>query len=184
LKTTSTLFFIAICSLFFSNCKEKIKEPQLEYNQKANQLIQQLISEENCNCVLEIPKENLIEIEIQENPRVSNAKEYIKVLSLKNKRELDSVIKISEGFELDKNYIKVKNIKILKRDSTFSILCKDITFTTKTCKNGVLYFTKPIFNKNFDFAIINYGMSGLCCDVGRKFFEYKNSKWVRKINGK
>ena len=180
MKRRISIFLMAITSVFFYSCKKDIKDPKLEYNHKANELIQQLISEENCNCVLEIPKENIVEIEMHESPNLNTEKDYIKKLSLKDKEELDSIIKISEDFELDENYIITKNIKLIQRDSSFRILSKDITFNTKTCRKGVLYFVKPIFNKNFDLAIINYGKSGLCCDLGRKFFEYKNNKWERK----
>jgi hypothetical protein len=179
-KITISIFLFAINCFLFSSCKEEIKEPKFDYNYKANELIQQLITEEDCNCILEIPKENIVKIEILENPALNREKDYIKKLSLKNKKELDSITKISEDFELDENFIKSKNIKLIKRDSTFRILSKDITFNTITCRKGVLYFIKPIFNKSFDLAIINYGYSGICCDVGRKVFVYKNNKWKRK----
>ncbi|RKR11448.1 hypothetical protein C8C83_3181 [Flavobacterium sp. 90] len=180
MKIRISIFLITITSIFFYSCKEGIKEPKLEYNNKANELIEQLISEENCNCVLEIPKENIVEIEMLENSTLNIEKDYIKKLSLKDKNELDSLIKISEGFELDKNYVTTKKIKLIKRDSSFRTLSKDIIFNTKTCRKGVLYFVKPIFNKKFNLAIIKYGKSGICCDLGRNFFEYKNHKWERK----
>jgi len=45
--------------LVFICCKNKEPKPKFDYNQKANELIQQLVLEENCDCVLEIPKETI-----------------------------------------------------------------------------------------------------------------------------
>ena len=179
MKIKTSIFFIFSITLFLFSCKEKIRTPKSEYNHKANELIQQLISEENCNCILEIPKEDIVKLVMLENPNI-NSENYIKKLSLKNKKELDSLIKISESFKLDENYIKSRNIQIIKRDS-IRILFKDLNFVAKRCKKGVIYFLKPIFNKKFDVAIINYGRCGFCCALGSQTFIYKNCKWELKL---
>lgn len=159
------------------SCKSETEKPK--YNQKANELIQQLILEENCECILEIPKENLNELEKIENPRVNFDSIYLEKLSFKNKKELDSMNNLSKNFSLDVKFLKEHNIKVIRRDS-LRILKEDINFITKTCRNGLTFFIKPIFNKKFNVAIINYGLSGMCCGIPRTTFEYKNNKWIRK----
>lgn len=161
------------------SCKSETEKPKAQYNQKANELIQQLILEENCECILEIPKENLNELEKIENPRVNFDSIYLEKLSFKNKKELDSMNNLSKNFSLDVKFLKEHNIKVIRRDS-LRILKEDINFITKTCRNGLTFFIKPIFNKKFNVAIINYGPSGICCGIPRTIFEYKNNKWIRK----
>jgi len=178
MNTRNLIFFALIVLLFFS-CKSETEKTKAEYNQKANELIQQLILEEKCECILEIPKENSNELEKLENPRVNFDSIYIEKLSLKNKKELDSMNNLSKNFSLDLEFLKKKNIKIIKRDS-LRILKNDVNFINKTCKNGLTFFIKPIFNKEFNVAIINYGPSGMCCGIPRTTFEYKNNKWIRK----
>lgn len=53
--------------MFFS-CKSETEKPKAEYNQKANELISQLISEGDCDCILEIPEESMIEFDTIESP--------------------------------------------------------------------------------------------------------------------
>lgn len=103
---------------------------------------------------------------------------YMKRLSLKNKKELDSLNNLSKKFVLDTKILKRNNIKIIKRDS-LRFLKKDINFNTKICKN-LKYLIKPIFNKEFNIAIIDYGYSGMCLSQEKQIFEYKNKKWIRK----
>ena len=178
MNTRNLILFTVIILLFFS-CKSETEKPKAEYNQKANELIQQLILEENCECILEIPKENLNELEKIENASINFDSIYIQKLSFKNKKELDSMNNLSKNFTLNPKFLKEKNIKVISRDS-ISILKNDISFNTKTCKKGLTFFIKPIFNKEFNVAIINYGPSGMCCGIPRTTFEYKNNKWIKK----
>ena len=173
----SNLLLLSIATfIFLISCKPETKIPTLEYNQKANELIQQLIVEKNCDCILEIPKENSMESETLENPSFDSKKYYTKTLSIKNFRELDSLSKIYQNFKLETKFIKARNIKVFKRDS-LKILRRNISFFTKKCKNGITYFIKPNFNKNYNIAIISYGESGMCLSTGSKIYEYKNNEW-------
>ncbi|MEO7977718.1 hypothetical protein [Flavobacterium sp.] len=177
MKIRNSIFILF--AIFLVSCKKEIIKPKIEYNQKANQLIQQLISEENCGCILEIPKESLIEIQKLENPNSNFEKIYIRKLSLQNRNELDSLDKLSKNFKFEEKYLKKNNIKLIKR-SSIRELEKGVTFFSKTCRNSFKYFIKPIFNKEFNKAIINYGSVGLHGELGMKFFEYKNNKWMIK----
>ena len=173
-KNNIILYSILIFVVFIS-CESKSKNPKSEYNQKANQLIQQLIEDENCDCILEIPKENIIEVDSIENPYFDYGKFFIEKLSLKNKNELDSINKLSNNFALDLSLLKKRNIKIIKRDS-LRILLKDSNFYMNTCKD-LKFLIKPVFNKEFNFAIVNYGSVGSCTQVGKHFFKFTNGKW-------
>ncbi len=174
------IHFVLIIFLLFS-CKSETEKPKAEYNQKANELIQQLILEDKCECILEIPEETTMEFEKLENPRFNSEIYYSRRLSKKDINEMDSLSKIKQSFKLNSEFIKTKNIKIISRDS-IRILYKDINFLTKTCKNGVTYFNKPNFNKNFNVATISYGTSGMCTGTGSKVFELKKNKWIKKEN--
>ena len=135
--------------------------------------------EEKSECILEIPQETTMEFEELENPRFNSEIYYSRRLSKKDINEMDSLSKIKQSFKLDSEFIKTKNIKMIRRDS-IRILYRDINFLTKTCKNGVTYFNKPNFNKDFDVATISYGTSGMCTGTGSKIFIYKNNKWNKK----
>lgn len=163
----------------FSSCNGEKKQPKLEYNEKANELIQQLIQEGNCNCILEIPLETTMEFQKLEMRSFNSETYYGKKLSKKNIKELDSLSKIAQNFKLDTKFISDNNIKIIKRDS-LKFSYKDFNLYMKICKNGITYFTKPNFNKNFDIAIINYGESGMCLPTPAKIYEYKNNEWKIK----
>ena len=171
------ILYVGTIFMLFS-CKSETEKPKAEYNQKANELIEQLISEGNCECILEIPEESMIELDTLESPKFEYENFYIKKLSLKNKKELDSLNNLSKKFVLDTKILKRSNIKIIKRDS-LRILNRDINFYTKTCKN-LKYLIKPIFNKEFNIAVIDYGESGMCLKFQKQIFEYKNKKWNRK----
>jgi hypothetical protein len=173
------LILFVITFFLLISCKSETEKPVTNYSQKANELIQQLILEENCDCILEIPKQNLNELQKMENPNIDFEKIYLKELALKNKKELDSMNNLSKNFSLNLKFLKKNNIKIIKRDS-LRFLKRDINFITKTCKKGLTFFIKPIFNKEFTVAIINYGPSGMCCGIPRTTFEYKNNKWIKK----
>ena len=179
MKIKASIFIYIIFSFFLVGCKKEINKVKLNYNEKANQLIQQLISEDSCGCILEIPKESLIYIHKLETRDSTFEKFILKKLSLKDEKELDSLEKLSENFKIDENYLKKENIKLIKRDSV-RIFEKDTNFYTKTCKRSFNYFIKPIFNKEFNKAIINYGSVGVHGQLGLKFFEYKNNKWKEK----
>ena len=173
-------FSVSIFMLFIS-CKTETEKSKVDYNEKANELIQQIIIEENCNCILEIPKETTMESEEMENPRFNSLNYYNKRLSLKSIKELDSSRKIYQNFKLDDEFIKSKKIRIIKRDS-IRILYKDLNFITKTCKDGVVYFIKPNFTKDYNIAVIGFGQSGMCCGRSSRIYEYKKNKWQRKGN--
>lgn len=177
MNTKNLILFVLTIFMFFS-CKSETEKPKAEYNQKANELIAQLISEGDCDCILEIPEESMNEFDTIESPNFEYVNYYMKRLSLKNKKELDSLNKLSKKFVLDTKILKRNNIKIIKRDS-LRFLNDDINFNTKICKN-LKYLIKPIFNKEFNLAIIDYGYSGFCLSQEKQIFEYKNKKWIRK----
>ena len=176
-----TAFFLIIFFIFFSSCKTEIEKPKIDYNEKANELIQQIIIDENCNCILEIPEKTTIECEELENPKFNIVNFYRERLSMKNIKELDSLKKTYQNFELNAEFIKAKNIRIIKRDS-IRILYKDPNLLTKTCKDGVEYCIKPNFTKNYDIAVVGFGACGMCSGIPSRIYEYKNNKWIRKGN--
>ena len=53
------LIFMLISFLNLS-CKNELIDHKSDYSQKANEIIQQIIIDESCDCVLEIPKKSMI----------------------------------------------------------------------------------------------------------------------------
>lgn len=170
------LLLISLTFLLVS-CKKEIIKSKFEYNEKANELIEYIISQENLDCLLEIPKKSMIEIDTLESPKFQYVNFYTKKLSIKNKKELDSLNKLSENFVFDENILLKRNIKIINRDS-LRILNKDLNFQTKICKD-LKYIVKPIFNKEYTIAIIDYGYTGMCLSNLKTIYVYKNKKWNR-----
>lgn len=149
-----------------------------DYNQKANALIQQIIRDESCHCVTEIVDESLIKISLIENPYRDVRKEVIQKLNLKDKIELDSLESLAINFKLDTVFFKQNNIKIINRDA-IRALFKDANFIKK-CPEGILYIGKPLFNKNYLKAVVDYGYSGYCIPSPMSLYLFENGKWNKQ----
>ena len=164
--------------VLFVNCTDKTITSNCDYNQKANELIQQIIIDESCKCVTEIVDESLIKISLIDNPYRDVRKEVIQKLNLRDKIELDSLESLVTNFKLDTVFCKQNNIKIIKRD-TIKNLFKDTNFIKK-CPEGILYIGKPLFNKNYLNAVVDYGYSGYCTPSPMSLYLFENGKWNKQ----
>ena len=61
------MFFGLIVIITTNSCSKNEKIENV-YNLKANEIILQVLQQNNCNCLLEIPDKSLIEISNGENP--------------------------------------------------------------------------------------------------------------------
>ncbi len=173
-----SLFSYFFILLFFSNCKKEAVGSKFDYNQKANQVIQQLIIDNECDCILEIPKESLIELSLSDNPKFDVQKKAITELHLKNKTELDSLEKLGNNFILDSTFLNRQKIKVIKRDSLREKI-DDILFYKK-CKKGIISIIKPIFDKNFKTALTYSKTVPTCIGSYPDVYIYENGNWRRK----
>ncbi|MCV2483684.1 hypothetical protein OD917_02015 [Flavobacterium sp. SH_e] len=176
---------ILALSFIISSCQKKSDYSKLTYNQKANELIQQVLINDSCNCVMEISDMPMVKTSMVENPRFDIRKEIVKKLHLKSKEQLDSLENISKSFILDTVYLKRKSITIIKRDSiTISNIIKyHGRELIKRCPNGVLSFTKPIIYEEGRIALVDAKVAFFSClSSPLKIYNYRNEKWVSDEN--
>ncbi|HSD13072.1 MAG TPA: hypothetical protein VLB74_00335 [Flavobacterium sp.] len=170
-----SIFSVLCFSLLLLSCKKEIAETKLDYNQKANELIQQIILDESCGCILEIPKESISKINAAENPLSNIGEKIIIDLGLKNQKELDSLENISKNFDLDSSFLEQNSVVVFKRN-TIKEISKDNNILKK-CPNGIQYFLKPIFNKKYDKAYIRYGEAFMCLSTPGATYKFENDRW-------
>ncbi|WP_337967111.1 hypothetical protein [uncultured Flavobacterium sp.] len=176
-KINYPLLRLLICILFMG-CVNDRRESKEIYNQKANEIIIQTLKDNNCNCLLEIPKESLIELMTLENPRYDIRSSVMKQLKTRNSSNLDSLVNVSKGFSLNLTALKKNNIKIITQESLLSIKKDSGNEILKTCPNGIIYFSKPIFNKTYQKAVLDYGSVFTCIKtLPLPVYEFKNKKW-------
>ena len=177
LKTYIYIFSLIILTISFS-CEKVNIAPKASYNDKANELLKQVMNENSCNCILEIPKESMIKANLEERPgQYKNIRqELIKKLELKNEVELDSLEKLSDDFTLNKNFISEKQIKIID-NKTFSE--KDFLDLSKNCPKGIYIVKKPIFDKDYKTAVLDFSLVYSCLDQ-IEVYKQENGKWIRQ----
>lgn len=178
IRRISILGYIFVFTLFL-NCKKETSETKLEYNKKANELIQQVVLDDPCACIMEIPEESLIKMYLYDNPIYDIRKKAIKQLNLKNRKELDSVEKLSMNFILDTSFFKQRNINVINRDSVREKMVNLIL--SKTCPNGFLFISKPIFDKNYTTAILYSTIEPTCIGGYPEVYKYEKGKWKRAV---
>jgi hypothetical protein len=178
IRRISILSYIVVFTLFL-NCKKETTDTKLAYNKKANEVIQQVILEEHCPCVLEIPKESLIKMYISDNPIYDIRTKAIKQLNLRNGTELDSLEKLSMNFILDTSFFKQRNFKVINRNSLREKM--DNLILSKTCPNGFLSISKPIFDKNYTTALIYSTIEPTCIGSYPEIYKYEKGKWKREV---
>ena len=177
MKTIKYILPLIAISLF--NCEKAEVIPKMNYNVKANELIQQIISEDSCDCFLEIPKESMIQIAEAERPGMDIRKKLIKNLDLNNQDNLDSLSNLSNNFILDKDKLKHKKLKWIKLDTLTSYV-KNGKSPFKICPIGILCIEKPIFNKSYTIAAVGLNPALICSSGFVAFYRFKNGKWIPK----
>jgi|GEM_PF-1293845 len=169
-----------LISVALSSCTNDQKDSKEVYNQKANEIIVQVIKESNCDCLLEIPRESLIETSLAENPSYDIRSSLVKELNTQNNASLDSLVNVSKDFRLDTNLIQKTSVKIVTLENLRSAKKDNGNEILKMCPKGILCINKPIFNKTFQKAVLNHGFA-FTCTVVLPFptYEFKKDKWER-----
>lgn len=162
----SCLFILTL----FSNCKKET----VDYNQKANEVIQKIIIDEKCGCIIEISTGSMISENHKYNPIRDVKTQLIEKLKIRDRKELDSLERLSENFILDSTFIRQHKIRIVPLDS-LKILADDPNF----CKNGILSLKKPFFDKEYKKAVIDYKYAFMCLSPLWAVYEYKDGKWKK-----
>lgn len=169
------LIFMLISFLNLS-CKNELIDHKSDYSQKANEIIQQIIIDESCDCVLEIPKKSMIEMSITDNPSIDFRKILIERLNLKSRKELDSLERLSDSFIMDSIFFKQNKIRVIKRDSLREYE-NDSSFL-KVCPKGILSLSKPIFDKEYKKVALSYGYTFQSIPNPVVVYKFENGKWI------
>ncbi|MBA9072441.1 hypothetical protein GGR22_000567 [Flavobacterium gossypii] len=167
------LFFLLVC-LMLTGCSGNTTDPTAFYNKKANELMAKVIEDSNCSCLFPIPKRSLIAMAYAESlsPKIENI--VIEKLKLRNNAELDSLANWSREFKLDPQTLKKNSVKIISLDYFW----KNNDSITKICPKGVLSLQKPIFDRQFKRAVIDYEWAFSCMSGPISTFEFKNNQWT------
>lgn len=179
MRNTYIIFCLFMCILFSSCTKNETAKTEI-YNQKANELIFQTLKENKCNCILEIPKQSMVEISNAENPKYDIRTVLKNQLNVKTNANLDSLINVSKNFKLDIEKIKLNKIKIVSFEDIMNIKKGNDSITLKICKTGIICFEKPIFDENYKKAVFEYNYTYTCVRlIPSPTYELKNGKWYR-----
>ena len=177
IKINQIAFSLLIC-LLFGSCGKSEEAKTEVYNKKANDLIFQTLEENNCNCLLEIPKESMIEISNLENPSYDIRTILTKQLNLKSSSDLDTLVNTSKNFQLDLEKVKKGNVKVITPKDLWKIKKANYNDVLKMCPNGIICVQKPIFDENYKKAVFEYNYAFTCVRVlPAKVYELENGKW-------
>jgi hypothetical protein len=180
MKKWKRIFFGLLIFITISGCVKNKLESQKLYNQKANEIIFQIIKESNCNCLLEIPNQSLIETNNSENPSYDIRSFLIRELKAKNNSSLDSLATISNKFKVSTETLEKNNVKIIKIKDIRALKNNNGAKILKMCSKGIICFSKPIFDKTFQKAVLDYGFAFTCTkEYPLPTYEFKNGKWNR-----
>lgn len=171
------LSFAVLLCFILSGCTSNNSEPTALYNEKANEIIAHIIKKGECDCLLQIPKESLIEIANIERSPYDIRDIAIKKLNLLNNAELDTVINWSRKFELDSLALKKEGIKIITLQRVMEEKAKKDGKLFKLCPQGILAIKKPIFNRQFKKAIVDFSWVFTCVRTEPNIFEFKDNEW-------
>ncbi len=165
--------------LLFFRCKKEVVVPQFNYNQRANELIRQIVLEESCGCLSEMNKGSMVKTLSNDQPNIDFRKQIIGKLYLRDSIELDSLDNLTKDFSLDTTFLKQQKIKLIT-DKSFRKLLKEGNLLA-LCPDGVLSISKPLFNKRYNRVIVNSGYGFACIPSPMAIYEFENGKWERQI---
>ena len=177
------IFFGFILTFTIYSCSKKEKSKNV-YNQKANEIILQVLTENNCNCLLKIQNKTLIETSEGENPNY-DIRDFLKSeLKVENNQELNNLVNLSKNFNLSIEMLEKNNIKIINPNDIPKLGTNNVDAKTeiilKMCPNNIINVNKPVFDKTYQKAIVDYGFAFSCTKTyPLPIYQYKNEKWKR-----
>jgi hypothetical protein len=166
------------------SCKKPEAIKNMDYNEKANELIGQIISRDSCDCILEFSNGSIVDYYKQIQPSFNFRKSLQVTLKTQNLKTLDSLVALSNNFKLDSTILRGinKNVKVITQKQLIEF-GKDTTLEVyKICPRSILIIQKPVFNKDFNIAAVHQGYP-FGCDGGLTLtYEYKNKKWISELD--
>lgn len=110
----SLRYYILIALIFTIACKNSKEVSKDLYNENANNLVEQILKNDSCNCILETTNESFIATSKIVNPHYHIEEFVIRKLYLRNKSELKTLEARAKKFKLDSNMIKKIGISFVK----------------------------------------------------------------------
>ena len=160
MKIFNYIFFGLLITFAIYGCSEKEKTKNV-YNQKANEIILQVLTENKCNCLSEIQNNSLIVTSEGENPSYDIRSFLKSELKVENNQELNNLVNLSKNFTLNTEMLEKNNIKIINpKDIPYFGINKVDAKTEiilKMCPNNIINVNKPVFDKTYQKAITDYG---------------------------
>jgi hypothetical protein len=183
MKKLNHMFFGLLVIITINSCSksEKIKNA---YNQKANEIILQVLKQNNCNCLLEIPDKSLIEISNGENPSYDIRNFLKSELKVENDQELNNLVNQSKNFTPNTEMLRENKIRMIKLQDIPKFGDKNdngnVEKILKMCPKGIINLNKPVFDKTHQKAILDYSFTFTCTKTyPLPIYQYKNGKWNR-----
>ena len=184
-KTVITLFFGI--TFFSCNTEATIQDKDL-YSINSKTLINQILSTEfrDCDCIVEPRNESFIEKMKNEKPHYAYKNLLLEKLNISNESTLDSLLNRSHKFQIN-NILKNRKIKIISQNELESIMhnndkSNSYKILDEMCPKGISVISKPLFNKNFQIALIDIqDFYGGCIPYEPYVCELKNGKWEFKF---
>ena len=181
MKKLNHMFFGLLLIITINSCSknEKIKNV---YNQKANEIILQVLKQNNCNCLLEIPDKSLIEISIGENPSYDIRNFLKSELKFENDQELNNLVNQSKNFTLNTEMLAENKIRMIKLKDIPKFGDKNnngnVEKILKMCPKGIISLNKPVFDKTNQKAVLDYNFTFTSTKTyPLPIYQYKNGKW-------
>ena len=173
------LFTLLMTSI---NCSKK---SDLEtYIEKSTELVSQVLSkkENSCSCLI-ASDETFLETIKKMYPELDAKKTIIHDLNLQANSDIENLIILSKNFQLKKEMVN-SNVKILSKLKMDSIFGNNLKITReerdrifkKTCPNGILRISKPIFNTDYKIAVFDIEDSSCLKDLNWTY-RLNNNIW-------
>jgi len=182
LRRYISISILLVLEIFCLGCtdSQKTKDSGF-YAARSIELIEDIIKsyDYECSCILEPTNHSLLETLAIETPASNFNEEIIEALQIENDSVLMVQDKLSENFTIDRMSI-LPNSKLIRRKEIDSLLRENYANDHREklweqCPDGWFSFSRPIFNENFNIAILNISF----CSPGGSYAIYKliNDKW-------
>ncbi len=151
---------------------------EVNYRDKADELLGQIITERSSTCIEELPELSVRQSSKAENANSKIDDELISCLGLSSLEQLDSLDKLSVGYRIDAAFVKKYKVRVLDADLVRKqFKGKSDTDVFEGCENEVLFLSKPIFDKTFTKAIIENTL-GSCIPMHPDMYVFRDGVWV------
>lgn len=159
-KAPFILFFIVLIT--GCNQKNKVSEEQLYLDTSTNLINDLLADDYDYTCIIEPLNKTLLESIKNDYPKADLEQIISEALSLNSKSELKSLNDRAKFFDLSKIKLDAQKQILLRTylDSLKSNNKNIRKLIWTNCPDGWITFSRPIFNENYQMAVIEVSANG------------------------